>query len=148
MFPLTTYCQSGNERYEQLIDLVVDSILRNDSNDYFISEFIERKTDFSDLHGVSSNCEIQHQLLLEILTNGEQSEINEYKLKSLIPEYLNDKSKEKRIDFSTIVSYGNIWFTVLTVKDLAIKENRWTKYSLIFIDNKLVEQIVGEWHGE
>jgi len=147
-FPLTSYCQSGNERYERVINLVVDSIIRNDSNDYFISEFIERKTDFSDFHGVSSDCEIQHQLLLEILINGEQLNVSESYLKSLIPDYLNNKSKVKRIDLSSIVSYRNIWFTVVTVKDLAIKENRWTKYSFIFIDNKLVEQIVGEWHGE
>jgi len=67
IFPLIAFCQTEKLKYEKVIEYVVGSIVKNDFDNYYISNLIERKTEFADFHGISQNCETQHMLLLEIL---------------------------------------------------------------------------------
>ncbi|OQX78707.1 MAG: hypothetical protein B6D64_06020 [Bacteroidetes bacterium 4484_276] len=148
IFPLVAFSQTENLKYKKVIDYVVDSIIKNDVDNYHISGSIERKTEFVDFHGISKNCEIQHQLLLEILLNGKQSKISESELSTLIPEKLKPESKNNKIEFGSIISYENIWATVIISKDLSRKEHEWIKYSLLFIDYRLIVSTVEKWHGD
>lgn len=148
-FPHILFSQTEKEKYKHIISFVQDSITNDsDSNDYFLSKDIQRKTEIFDFLGISTNCEIQHQLLLEILINGEQSKITESEMTILIPYNLRNESKKYKIELSTIISYRKIWATVVTLKDVQINDNEWTKYSLLFVDNKLIGQMIGEWHAD
>lgn len=115
-----------------------------ESNNYYV--LLEKKweTDFSDFHGLSKHCEIQHQLLLESLLNGENSSI--MKSNITVPVKFGNESAKYKIELGTITSYQKIWFTIVIVKDFSNRPNEWTKYSLTFINDKLIGQMIEEWH--
>lgn len=148
IFPLISFSQTEYLKYDRVIDFVADSIIKNDTANFYISDSIERKTDFFDFHGYSENCEIQHKLLMEILFNGEQSKISKSELSDIIPDKFEFESKIYKIRLGTIITYKNIWATVITVRSVSSKQHEWTKYSLLYIDNQLVVKIIGKWHGE
>ena len=101
--PLTVFSQMGNTQYKEVISFALDSIIQNDTTNFFISPLIKRETEFLDFHGNSENCKIQHQLLLEILLNGQQSRLDELEIKQLTPESLRNESAKYRIELSTII---------------------------------------------
>jgi hypothetical protein len=148
IFPLITFGQIEKSKYEIVIGYIVDSIIKNDLGKFHISNSIARKTEFADFHGLSENCEIQHKLLLEILLKGEQSKIKESKLAGLIPGEYKIESNNRKVEFGTIITYKNIWATVIIIRNNSTQEDEWTKHSLLFIDNKLIGKLIGNWHGD
>jgi hypothetical protein len=148
MFPMITYGQIENLRYKRVVEYVIDSIIKNDYDNCHISNLIERKTEFFDFHGLSKNCEIQHKLLLEILINGEQLSIKESNLSILIPDQLENESNDIKIELGTIISYKDIWATVIQIRNTSKLENEWTTYSLLFVGDILVGKLTGNWHGD
>jgi len=148
IFPLITFSQTEKLKYEKVIEYVVDSIVKNDLDNFYISDLIERKTEFADFHGISQNCETQHMLLVEVLLNGEQSEISESELSDLIPDKFEPEPNKSKIELGTIITYKNIWATVIVIRNDSKGKHGWTKYSLLFINDKLAGNLIGKWHGD
>lgn len=148
IFPLIAFCQTEKLKYEKVIEYVVGSIVKNDFDNYYISNLIERKTEFADFHGISQNCETQHMLLLEILLKWEESEISESELSNLIPDEFETESKKSKIELGTIITYKNIWATVIVIRNDSKGKYESTKYSLLFINDKLAGNMIGKWHGD
>jgi len=148
IFPLITFGQIEKSKYEIVIGYIVDSIIKDDFGKFHISNSIANKTEFADFHGLSQNCEIQHKLLLEILLKGEQSKIKESKLAGLIPSEYKIESNNRKVEFGTIITYKNIWATVIIIRNNSTQEDEWTKHSLLFIDDNLIGKLIGNWHGD
>ncbi len=116
--PFIVFSQNNLDKYRLLTQYIQDSIIN--TNDYFISENLANGFDFGDFHGMSSQCDIQHYLLVEIITNGVESNMSEAKFSSIIPNHLKEKSRNYRIRLSNVISYNNIWGAIIEKEDLSL----------------------------
>jgi len=142
--PLIGSSQNDDIKYMKVIDFIVDSVIKGDVNNFYISKYIERETEFVDFHGLSDKCEVQHKILLEILINGKHTQKG-LNIDSIVPHEFQDSNKKKIINLSTIISYQDIWATVFTVKS---KEGNkaWDKYLLMYINNQIIIAEHQKWH--
>jgi len=145
--PSIGFSQSIDSKYVSVINFVKDSIIRNDTANYFINTEIKRETEYVDFHGLSANCDIQHELLLEVLLNGENSSL-EHNVSTIIPNYLKISDNKFEIKLATLITYKGIWTTVITKNNRLNKARKWDKYLLIFIDDKLIFSNRQAWHAD
>ena len=147
LFPLMVCSQNVTNQYQLVTSFVVDSVIKNRIDEYFISNIVETETEFVDFHGISESCEIQHRIFYEILTNGKKSEVG-YDLQDIMLTFEKSSKNKFKIKYSTIVQYGDIWLTYITVHNTQKTDNEWDKYLLVYIDNQLIYSEHQKWHGD
>ena len=149
LLPFAVYSQPVGDQYSRVIDFVQDSIIQTDTGNYYIFNIIFAKPGIADFLGISEACEIQHQLLIEILLSGNQLDTVSGIINN-IPLHLQDSNKRYKIEFYSITAYNDIWATVVQVIDHELPEdnNEWDKYSLLFIKEKLIGVLYGRWHRD
>jgi len=69
-------------------------------------------------------------------------------LSNLIPDEFETESKKSKIELGTIITYKNIWATVIVIRNDSKGKYESTKYSLLFINDKLAGNMIGKWHGD
>lgn len=142
MFSISVVKGQDN-KLNTLFEVISDSIFSEYSSEIFIEDTVNSKVNYLDYFETEEGCGIPMKLMVEFFANGKR--INTpIDISKFIDEKNRNSDSRFKLAIWDIVSYGNIWFSRLTVWDKTIRDRHYS-YSLIFIDEKLFCFEKSEW---